>query len=54
MAGAGSLKMIVVKTLKDAEKAVHYLRTNRIGRTSFVSLDKIRQYPEVNQPFKCP
>ena len=39
----GYLDFIVVETLTDAEQCVNYLREHRLGRASFIALDKVSQ-----------
>ena len=54
-AGGGGLDKIVVKTLRDGEIAVKFLRKNKIGKASFFALDKIPDFKRaINQGFKPP
>ena len=39
----GYLDFIVVETLTDAEQCINYLREYRLGRASFIALDKVGQ-----------
>lgn len=51
----GQLEYIVVNKLDDAQRAVEFLRINRIGKASFIALDKIDYLePQMKKPFEAP
>ncbi|KNE60833.1 hypothetical protein AMAG_06599 [Allomyces macrogynus ATCC 38327] len=51
-AAGGSLDMIVVDKVSTAQACLEFLRTNRLGRASFVCLDKLPNYD--TRPIKTP
>lgn len=49
------LDFIVVDSVRDAEACVNYLRENKIGRATFIGLDKMIVYKAQRmKPFQCP
>ena len=52
----GYLDFIVVDTIKSAEECINYLREYRLGRSSFICLDKVGQQVAqfLNAPFSPP
>ena len=51
----GSLDFIVVQTVKDAEACMNFLRVNRIGRSTFIALDKMNAHQQARERnFNCP
>ncbi|KAJ3368343.1 hypothetical protein GGF31_006434 [Allomyces arbusculus] len=51
-AAGGSLDMIVVDKVSTAQACLEFLRTNRLGRASFVCLDKLPNYD--TRPIQTP
>lgn len=50
-----ALDNIVVARIEDAVKGVEYLRNNKIGRATFISLDKMDNFINyMNKPFTAP
>ena len=50
-----SLDSIVVAKIEDAVKGVEYLRANKIGRATFISLDKMESWQNsMNKQFNAP
>lgn len=52
----GYLDFIVVDTIKIGEECINYLREHRLGRASFICLDKVSQQVSAlrSQEFRCP
>lgn len=48
------LSNIVVKTLHDGEKAIQYLRSNKIGTVSLIVMEKVPQYGNSWRDFVVP
>lgn len=45
----GALDNIVVENVESAQKCIEYLRINKLGRASFICLDKMRPYDNSSQ-----
>ena len=49
------LNVIVCNSYEDGQRAIEFLRNNRVGRATFVCMDKIQNLAnQMHQPFSAP